>query len=127
MLKRTGAVALAAAGLMMLGSPAFATPATDVDLGTEFDWDEWGYGELYDDVNVDADSDQNDQMGLVNFADDSDLLSNLNLCEIEVNVIAIPILSQNDSSACINTDNDGNSSDDDGHSDDEDDYGDDDD
>ncbi|MBY8854179.1 hypothetical protein K7G98_40465, partial [Saccharothrix sp. MB29] len=52
--------------------------------------------------------DQADQIGLINFGNDSDLLSNLNVCNIEVNVIAVPILSQNDDNLCINTDNDDN-------------------
>ena len=63
-------------------------------------------GEQSDDEGEEGD--YNDQFGLINFADDSDLLSNLNLCELELNVIAIPILSNNDESVCINTDNDDN-------------------
>jgi len=105
MLKKAGAVAIAAAGLMLLGSPAFATPHHD---GGGYDSDNTAVGELY--YFEDAqDGAHNDQFGLINFADDSDLLSNLNVCEVEVNVLAIPILSNNDESTCINTDNDGNS------------------
>jgi hypothetical protein len=107
MLKKAGAVAIAAAGLMLLGSPAFATPHHDggYDQGDEYN----AVGELYYAEDA-ADGAHNDQFGLINFADDSDLLSNLNVCEIEVNVLAIPILSNNDESTCINTDNDGNTS-----------------
>ncbi|MFE9743482.1 hypothetical protein ACFYOT_01110 [Saccharothrix saharensis] len=105
MFKKAGAVAIAAAGLMLLGSPAFATPHGGGDEhGNEYT----AVGELqyFEDA---SDGDHNDQFGLINFADDSDLLSNLNVCEVEVNVLAIPILSNNDESLCINTDNDGNS------------------
>ncbi|MBB5807636.1 hypothetical protein F4560_007404 [Saccharothrix ecbatanensis] len=104
MLKKAGAVAIAAAGLMMLGSPAFATPHWDGqgDVNTAI-------GELENNYQEDAeDGDYADQFGLINFAQDSDLLSNINVCEVEVNVIAIPILSNNDESYCINTDNDDN-------------------
>jgi hypothetical protein len=104
MLKKAGAVAIAAAGLMMLGSPAFATPHMDDDYYTAI-------GEL-NSYSVDYDEgeegDVADQFGLINFGNDSDLLSNINICETEVNVIAIPILAQNDESTCITTDNDDN-------------------
>ncbi|XVS65239.1 hypothetical protein ACQPYE_04010 [Actinosynnema sp. CA-299493] len=105
MFKKAGAVAIAAAGLMMLGSPAFATPHHDDDHGYYT-----AVGELnsYVDVEEGEEGDYADQFGLVNFAQDSDLLSNINLCELEVNVLAIPILSNNDESYCINTDDDDN-------------------
>ncbi|MFI9011886.1 hypothetical protein ACIGNX_32070 [Actinosynnema sp. NPDC053489] len=104
MFKKAGAVAIAAAGLMLLGSPAFATPHHDGGYGDDYT----AIGELhyFEDAQDGA---ENDQFGLINFADDSDLLSNLNVCEVELNVLAIPILSNNDESLCINTDNDGNS------------------
>ncbi|TQM81161.1 hypothetical protein FHX81_3522 [Saccharothrix saharensis] len=105
MLKKAGAVAIAAAGLMLLGSPAFATPHGGDDHGNEYT----AVGELQYFEDADG-GDTNDQFGLINFADDSDLLSNLNVCEVEVNVLAIPILSNNDESLCINTDNDDNDS-----------------
>ncbi len=105
MLKKAGAVAIAAAGLMLLGSPAFATPHGGGDHGHESN----AVGQLH--YFEDAEGGEvNDQFGLINFADDSDLLSNLNVCEVEVNVLAIPILSNNDESLCINTDNDDNDS-----------------
>ena len=107
MLKKAGAVAIAAAGLMMLGSPAFASPHMDDDSY-------YAIGSV-DDVsytNVDYDEgeegDVADQFGLINFGNDSDLLSNINICETEVNVIAIPILSQNDENLCVASDNDDN-------------------
>ncbi|KOX21422.1 hypothetical protein ADK67_27530 [Saccharothrix sp. NRRL B-16348] len=105
MFKKAGAVAIAAAGLMMLGSPAFATPHYDDDGGHYT-----AIGELnsYVDYEEGEGGDYADQFGLINFAQDSDLLSNINLCELEVNVLAIPILSNNDESVCINTDNDDN-------------------
>ena len=116
MFKKAGAVAIAAAGLMLLGSPAFATPHGD-----------WGHGhghghgghytavgEYHNQQYFEDDEDGGqyaDQFGLINFGNDSDLLSQVNLCELEVNVLAIPILSNNDESVCIATDNDDNDSD----------------
>ncbi len=106
MLKKAGAVAIAAAGLMMLGSPAFATPHYDGGHGDYYT----AIGELENEQYFeDAENgDHADQFGLINFAQDSDLLSNLNVCNIEVNVIAVPILSHNDENLCVNTDNDDN-------------------
>ncbi|QFZ16696.1 hypothetical protein [Saccharothrix syringae] len=103
MLKKAGVVAMAAAGLVMLGSPAFASPGHDGDWGSNT-----AIGELNSYYEEGEEGEIADQFGLVNFAGDSDLLSNLNVCEIEVNVIAVPILAQNDESYCINTDNDDN-------------------
>ncbi|MEU4742465.1 hypothetical protein AB0G02_18650 [Actinosynnema sp. NPDC023658] len=105
MFKKAGAVAIAAAGLMLLGSPAFATPHSE-DFGDDYT----AVGEFHNYYDAEAPGgDYADQFGLINFGNDSDLLSNINICETEVNVIAIPILSQNDESLCINTDDDGNS------------------
>ncbi|WP_447005632.1 hypothetical protein ACRAKI_03660 [Saccharothrix isguenensis] len=105
MLKKAGAVAIAAAGLMMLGSPAFATPHHS-DNGSDY---YTAIGELENEYYEDAEGgDYADQFGLINFGNDSDLLSNLNVCNIEVNVIAVPILSHNDENLCVNTDNDDN-------------------
>ncbi|WP_367132375.1 hypothetical protein [Saccharothrix sp. HUAS TT1] len=115
MLKKAGAVAIAAAGLMMLGSPAFASPHMDDDSYYAV-----GYIDEVEYTNVDYDEgeegDVADQFGLINFGNDSDLLSNINICETEVNVIAIPILAQNDESTCITTDNDDNDGNDAGNS-----------
>jgi hypothetical protein len=102
MLKKAGVVAMAAAGLVMLGSPAFATPGHDGWGGST------AIGELNSYYAEGEEGDVADQFGLINFGNDSDLLSNLNVCETEVNVIAVPILSQNDENYCINTDNDDN-------------------
>ncbi|MFC5054987.1 hypothetical protein [Saccharothrix xinjiangensis] len=108
MLKKAGVVAMAAAGLVMLGSPAFATPGHGHGHGHG----NWGsstaIGELNSYYQEGEEGDVADQFGLINFGNDSDLLSNLNVCEVELNVIAIPILAQNDESLCINTDNDDN-------------------
>ncbi|MFD0202730.1 MULTISPECIES: hypothetical protein [Saccharothrix] len=113
MFKKAGAVAIAAAGLMLLGSPAFATPHGD------YDDDDHGHytavGEYHNQQYFEDDEDGGqyaDQFGLINFGNDSDLLSNINICETEINVIAIPILSNNDESLCIATDNDDNDSED---------------
>jgi hypothetical protein len=105
MFKKAGAVAIAAAGLMLLGSPAFATPHSE-DFGDDYT----AVGEFHNYYDAEAaEGDVADQFGLLNFGNDSDILSNLNVCETEVNVIAIPILSQNDENLCINQDNDENS------------------
>lgn len=105
MMKKAGAVAIAAAGLMMLGSPAFASPYHGHD-----DDGNYAIGELYA-YNMADEGDESNQTGLINFADDSDLLSNLNVCQIEVNVIAVPILSHNDNNICANSDDDENGGD----------------
>jgi hypothetical protein len=76
-LKKIGAVTAIAASMMLLGSPAFAAGGHDVDLS--------------------------DQVGLANL-NDSDVLSSLNACFIDVNVIAVPVLSDNDSGVCANSD-----------------------
>ena len=108
MLKKVSTVAAVVAGLMMVGGPAFALAGEphEHEHGNEYDangqvhvWEDGGDGGV------------NDQFGLLNFADDSDVASGLNVCQVEVNaVLGIPILSNNDESACINTDNDDNDS-----------------
>jgi hypothetical protein len=106
MLKKAGAVAAAAAGLMLLASPAFATPS--YDLGH---YDDGATHNEFDQANFFADGgEEHDQVGLVNFGEDSDILSNFNICQIEVPVIAVPILSHNDESACVTSDDDDNDS-----------------
>ncbi|MCC8245377.1 hypothetical protein [Saccharothrix luteola] len=116
MFKKAGAVAAAAAGLMLLGSPAFATPH-----GGGYDDGEYtAIGEYHNQQYFEDDEEGGtyaDQFGLINFGNDSDLLSQVNICEVEVNVLAIPILSNNDESVCIATDNDHNESDAPGHND----------
>ncbi|WP_433268438.1 hypothetical protein ACQPZF_04255 [Actinosynnema sp. CS-041913] len=107
MMKKAGAVAIAAAGLMMLGSPAFATPGHghhDYAPGANYT----AIGELHSYYQEGEEGDEADQFGLINFGNDSDLLSHLNVCNVEVNVIAVPILSHNDENECITTDNDDN-------------------
>ncbi|MCG8926070.1 hypothetical protein [Lentzea sp. CC55] len=44
-----------------------------------------------------------DQVGLVDL-NDSEVLSDINACFIDVNVIAVPVLSDNDSGLCANPD-----------------------
>ena len=87
MLKKAFAAAAVGAGFLMMGSPAFATQggAMDemVDLASEYDHDH--------------------QVGLVNM-EDSELLSDINVCHVDVNVIAVPVLSNNDGGPCINPD-----------------------
>lgn len=111
MFKKAGAVAIAAAGLMLLGSPAFATPHSGhgYDEGHNTAIGEIDYQAYLEDAS--DETTVADQFGLINFGNDSDLLSNINICETEVNIIAIPILSNNDESLCVTTDNDDNDSD----------------
>ncbi len=47
--------------------------------------------------------DVTEQLGLVDL-DDSEVVSDLNVCFIDVNVIAVPVLSDNDSGLCANPD-----------------------
>ncbi|MFC6094534.1 hypothetical protein [Saccharothrix lopnurensis] len=107
MLKKTSTVAAVAAGLMMLGSPAFALAGEPYEHSMG-----WGNQTAIGELNsyyAEGEGDEvADQFGLINFGNDSDLASNINLCQIEINVIGIPIASQNDESSCINTDNDDN-------------------
>jgi hypothetical protein len=114
-LKKAGAVAVAAAGLVMVGSPAFAHSWSDPD-------------EYYPGASEflpAMESEQYDQLGLVNFSDDSDVLSQVSaLCNLDVNVLAVPVLQGNDSgpNLCVATDDDGQweDEDDDEHEDDDD-------
>jgi hypothetical protein len=87
MLKKAIAAAAVGAGFLLMGTPAFATQggAMDdmMDLATKYDHDH--------------------QVGLVNM-EDSELLSDINVCHVDVNVIAVPILSNNDGGPCANPD-----------------------
>jgi hypothetical protein len=87
MLKKAFAAAAVGAGFLMMGTPAFATQggAMDdmMDLATKYDHDH--------------------QVGLVNM-DDSELLSDINVCHVDVNVIAVPLFSNNDGGPCTNPD-----------------------
>jgi hypothetical protein len=87
-MKKAGAVVFAAAGLMMLGSPAFADPWHGVD-------------DYFPGANqfrpTQQESGGHDQMGIVNFGHDADVLSQISaLCNLDVNVLAIPILQGNE-------------------------------
>jgi hypothetical protein len=109
MFKKAGAVAIAAAGLMLLGSPAFATPHGEDDNADHYiaigeAYSEYDNQQYYEDGE---EGDYADQFGLINFGNDSDLLSQVNLCSIEI-IPIIPILSENDETVCIATDNDDN-------------------
>ena len=87
MLKKTVAAAALGAGLLLVGTPAFAGEA-----------DEFG-----DMMALAAEYDHNHQVGLVNM-EESEILSDINVCHVDVNVIAVPILSNNDSGLCANPD-----------------------
>ncbi|GHH44237.1 hypothetical protein [Lentzea cavernae] len=87
MLKKAFAAAAVGAGFLMMGTPAFATQ-----------------GDAMDDMRDLASSyDHTHQVGLVNM-EDSELLSDLNVCHVDVNVIAVPVLSNNDGGPCLNPD-----------------------
>lgn len=80
MLKKAAAATAIAASLMIIGSPAFAvTDGPELDI--------------------------TDQVGLVNL-EDTDVADQINACFIDVNVIAVPVLSQNDSGLCANPEED---------------------
>ncbi|MFJ6669696.1 hypothetical protein ACIQMJ_01150 [Actinosynnema sp. NPDC091369] len=119
MLKKASTVAAVVAGLMMVGGPAFAVAGEPHEheggpVQEHSGHDNSGHGDSgqaigeWHVVEHSDDGGLNDQFGLLNFADDSDVASNINLCEIEVNaVLGIPVLSNNDESLCYNADNDG--------------------
>ncbi|GGM88837.1 hypothetical protein GCM10011609_27030 [Lentzea pudingi] len=87
MKKVFAATAAVGAGFLMMGTPAFATQ-----------------GGAMDDVKELAPQyDHTHQVGAVNM-EDSELLSDLNVCHVDVNVIAVPVLSDNDSGLCANPD-----------------------
>ncbi|KOV82552.1 hypothetical protein [Nocardia sp. NRRL S-836] len=76
MLKKAGAALAIAGAFLGVGSQALAdTPDLDVT----------------------------EQVGLVDL-DDTEILSDINACFIDVNVIAVPVLSDNDSGLCGNPD-----------------------
>ncbi len=112
MLKKASTVAAVVAGLMMLGSPAFAVAGEPHEHSFDHgSGDGFAVGELESYYEDSEHGDVAEQFGLLNFGNDSDLASNLNICNIEVNVIAVPVLSHNDqNSLCVNSDNDDNDS-----------------
>ena len=110
MLKKASTVAAVVAGLMMLGSPAFAIAGEpDEHSFHPGDGGNVAIGELDAAYEEGEEGDVAEQFGAINFGNDSDLLSQLNVCNLEVNVIAVPVLSQNDHpNLCVNADNDDN-------------------
>ncbi len=108
MLKKASTVVAAMAGLMMVGAPAFAVAGEPHEDGHAPGHGHAGDGHWQVWVEDDDEPNQVYQYGLINFGQDSDVLSNINLCNIEVNVLSVPILSGNDDNVCINTDNDDN-------------------
>ncbi len=87
MLKKAFAAAAVGAGFLMMGTPAFATQGDAMD----------------DMMELASEYEHNHQVGLVNM-EDSELLSDINVCHVDVNVIAVPILSNNDGGPCLNPD-----------------------
>jgi hypothetical protein len=90
MLKKVVAAAAVGAGLLMMGTPAFATQGGEVEEMTDL-------ASKYDHTH---------QVGVVNM-DDSELLSDINVCHVDVNVIAVPLFSNNDGGPCVNPDIEG--------------------
>ena len=79
MLKKAFAAAAVGAGFLMMGTPAFATQ-----------------GGAMDDVTDPASKDDHDhQVTLVNM-ENAELLSDINVRHVDVNVIAVPVFSDND-------------------------------
>ncbi|SDP97992.1 hypothetical protein [Lentzea jiangxiensis] len=76
MLKKAGAAVAIAGAFLGFGSTALAD-APELDI--------------------------TDQVGLVNL-NESEVLSDINACFIDVNVIAVPVLSGNDTGLCANPD-----------------------
>ena len=118
MLKKASTLAAVVTGLMMLGAPAFAVagePHEDGQRPGYSDGDYTAVGEFHNQQYVDDESGSvtaADQFGLLNLANDSDVASQLSVCQLEINaVLGIPILSNNDESACVTSDNDNNDSD----------------
>ncbi|MFE9743481.1 hypothetical protein ACFYOT_01105 [Saccharothrix saharensis] len=114
MLKKASTVVAVVAGLMMVGGPAFAVAGEPHEHENGPVQEHSGHNQSgtaigsWHVVEQSSDGGVNDQFGLLNFADDSDVASNINLCEVEVNaVLGIPVLSNNDESLCLNADNDG--------------------
>lgn len=89
MLKKAGVLTAITAGMLLAASPAYAGESRSDDLGHMMD--------AVHEIETD------NQVGLINM-EDSELLSDINLCHLDVNVIAVPILSNNDSGVCANVD-----------------------
>ncbi|MEU7478185.1 hypothetical protein AB0A63_19530 [Lentzea sp. NPDC042327] len=89
MLKKTVAAAVVGAAFLLVGTPAFAGESED-------------FGHM---MAMAAEYDHTHQVGLLNL-EDSEVLSDINVCHVDVNVIAVPILSNNDSGVCANPDTD---------------------
>ncbi|XVV04650.1 hypothetical protein ACQPW3_04350 [Actinosynnema sp. CA-248983] len=90
MLKKVGALAAITAGMLLMGSPAFAGEPGSDDIDRV--------------VGSARDIDHTDQVGLVNI-DDSEILDQINICNIEVIQLVnveIPIVPI-DSYNCENT------------------------
>ncbi|MET9225803.1 hypothetical protein [Lentzea sp. NPDC003310] len=88
MLKKALAAAAVGAGFLMMGTPALATQGGDA---------------MDDMMDLASSYDHKHQVGLVNM-EDSELLSDINVCHVDVNVIAVPLFSNNDGGPCVNPD-----------------------
>lgn len=78
MLKKAGAAVAIAGAFLGFGTSALAD-APEIDIA--------------------------EQVGVANL-NDTDVVSDLNACFIDVNVIAVPVLSDNDSGLCANAEDD---------------------
>ncbi|RDI32237.1 hypothetical protein [Lentzea flaviverrucosa] len=90
MLKKAFAAAAVGAGFLMMGTPAFATQGDPIE----------------DTADLASKYDHTHHVGLVNLQN-AELLSDINVCHVDVNVIAVPVLSNNDSGPCVNPDIEG--------------------
>ncbi|MEV6719205.1 hypothetical protein AB0M48_45030 [Lentzea sp. NPDC051208] len=85
MLRKAFAAAAVGAGFLMMGTPAFATQSGAMD-------------DLTDLVPK-----HDHQVSLINMQD-AELLSDINVCHVDANVIAVPAFSGNDGEPCVDLD-----------------------
>ncbi|MCR3749900.1 hypothetical protein [Lentzea californiensis] len=90
MLKKAFAAAAVGAGFLMMGTPAFATQG----------------GAMDDVTDLASKYDHDHQVSLVNM-ENAELLSDINVCHVDVNVIAVPAFSGNDGEPCVDLDIEG--------------------
>lgn len=90
MLKKAIAAAAVGAGFLMMGTPAFATQG----------------GAMDDMMELASKYDHDHQVSLVNLQN-AELLSDINVCHVDVNVLSVPAFSNNDAGPCVNPDIEG--------------------
>lgn len=87
MLKKVATAMAVGAGFLAIGTPAFATEGGEVD----------------DPAQQSAEHDHGHRVSVVNL-ENAELLSDINVCRVEVNVIAAPAFSDDDAGPCVNPD-----------------------